>query len=396
MTELSRNPNLVARAAASAAEIVAKAKGGGARKKELQAELLKAARLAKRAPDGELFLPRDRATALIQAAMDQRKPPKGAGRKSASAVMMDAVLDDTQFSNIDLGWITVLGGLIAKWLTPDAKFIKHRSLTDFRFPMPNKTSIGLFSDWGTGRPAAIAVADQITRRNVEYMIHLGDIYYAGLVEEVKDRFLNKLPTSTKLRQRFALNGNHEMYSGGHGYFETVLPKFGQPASYFSLVNDHWRIIGLDTAHTDQDLNDPQVDWLKAQVAPADGRRNILMSHHQLFSGFQDEPGRILRRVAPLLDSGKIHFWFWGHEHKHIIYKKHRGVKARCIGHGAIPYLPPGTNLAHPEFKVDFVNNRLRTDSVQAVNGCAVLKLNGASADVAYVDEDGLVSFTEPL
>ena len=54
-------------------------------------------------------------------------------------------------------------------------------------------------------------------------------------------------------------GNHEMYSGGHSYFKTFLPKLGlfdadkkiispQSASFFCLETDHWVILGLDTGY----------------------------------------------------------------------------------------------------------------------------------------------------
>ena len=101
-------------------------------------------------------------------------------------------------------------------------------------------------------------------------------------------------------------------------------------------------------------------------------------------------------VGPLLDAGLIHAWFWGHEHRHTVYQKHRGMLARCIGHGAIPDFPPPTNLRDPEFKVQFVNRRMRQDSVQGINGFAVMKLDGANLDVDYVDEDGFVPFRENL
>ena len=390
MQEHSRIPKLVERAAGSAAGIVEKAKVPGD-KKSLAEDIAKAQRSAKRAPLDEPFLPRDRASALIQAAMDQRVRAGGVDVHSAA----EATGNELLFSNADPLWATVLGGLIVKWLTPDAKFIDKPALT-VPIPIDNKASIALFSDWGTGRPPAIAVADEIGTRQVDYMIHLGDIYYAGMEEEVDERFLSKLPTSANLKRRFSLNGNHEMYSGGHGYFEKVLPSLGQPASYFCLVNDNWRIIGLDTAYKDQDLEGSQLDWLKSLVAPDDGRKNIVLSHHQLFSCFEDVKDRVLKKVGPLLDAGKIHAWYWGHEHLHIVYKKQRGMLARCIGHGAIPYLPPGKDFLHPEFKVQFVNRRLREDSVQAVNGFAVMKLDGTSCDVDYVDEDGFVPFGENL
>src|SRR5262249_38184922 len=183
--------------------------------------------------------------------------------------------------------------------------------------------------------------------------------------------------------------------GGHGYFEHVLPAFGQEASYFCLQNANWRIIGLDSAYKDQQLKDPQLDWLKAQLVN-DGKKNIVLTHHQLFSCFEDVSDKMLKQVGPLLDAGRIHAWFWGHEHLHIVYLKQRNVAARCIGHGAIPYLPPGKEFLHPENKVQFVNRRIREDSVQAVNGFALFELNGPRLHVRYIDEDGKEQFAEDL
>lgn len=397
MQEHSRIPSLVERAAESAADQVAAVAPGPADPKKLAAlekAIRKARESAGKAKLDKPFMPRDRASALIQAAMDQRVREALAAGDPAAGVL-EATGNQFLFSNADPLWSSVLAALIGKWLTPDAKFISRPELTT-PIRIGNQTSIALFSDWGTGRPPAISVAEEITRRDVEYMIHLGDIYYAGLDIEVVERFLDRMPKSTRLKRRFALNGNHEMYSGGHAYFGKVLSTFNQQASYFCLENDHWRLIGLDTAHKDQDLRDPQLAWLTALVSANDGRKNIVLSHHQLFSCFENVNDRILKKVGPLLDAGKIHAWFWGHEHKHIVYKKHRGLLARCIGHGAIPDSPPPTTFRHPGFAVQFVNRRMRPDSVQGINGFAVMKLNGPKLDVEYVDEDGFVPFGENL
>ena len=60
----------------------------------------------------------------------------------------------------------------------------------------------------------------------------------------------------------ACNGNHEMYSGGYGYFDSVLPAFNQPSSCFAITNEHWLIVGLDSAYADHDLADEQGSWVK--------------------------------------------------------------------------------------------------------------------------------------
>ncbi len=93
-------------------------------------------------------------------------------------------------------------------------------------------------------------------------MHLGDIYYSGTEQEVDERFLKVWPDDAATMNR-ALNGNHEMYSGGFGYFKLVLPKFGQDGSYFAVQNDDWLLVGLDTAYIDHDMDNAQVGWLNA-------------------------------------------------------------------------------------------------------------------------------------
>src|ERR1700733_9899565 len=129
-----------------------------------------------------------------------------------------------------------------------------------------------------------------------YSIHLGDVYYVGDPAEVGANFLGipnpryqfapcKWPLGSE--GAFALNGNHEMYARGYGYFDDILPKLGvrgsphgQRASYFCLENDHWRIIALDTGYNsvgapilerfvqpDCALPAELIDWLCNVVKP---------------------------------------------------------------------------------------------------------------------------------
>src|SRR5262249_53071690 len=97
-------------------------------------------------------------------------------------------------------------------------------------------------------------------------VHLGDVYYMGEAGEVRENCLGK-PTRHYTGVywpagsvgSFALMGNHEMYSGGHGYFDTFLKSLGllhpnktikdpQSASYFCLDTGRWVILGLDTGY----------------------------------------------------------------------------------------------------------------------------------------------------
>ena len=92
----------------------------------------------------------------------------------------------------------------------------------------NNATIGLTGDWGTGDASSRSIAQRMTDLKPDHTIHLGDIYYAGAENEVRNKFLALWPAGTSPNaSSFALNGNHEMYSGGIGYFQVALtdPRF---------------------------------------------------------------------------------------------------------------------------------------------------------------------------
>ena len=80
--------------------------------------------------------------------------------------------------------------------------------------------------WGTG--ARTCMARRLSAASIEatgtyeLLLHLGDIYYSGTEKEAQQRFIDAWPETAGKMSR-ALNGNHEMYSGGFGYFDKILP-----------------------------------------------------------------------------------------------------------------------------------------------------------------------------
>ena len=74
------------------------------------------------------------------------------------------------------------------------------------------------------------------------------------------------------------------------------------------------------------------------IAAAGTRKVIFCSHHQPFSSLDDQGPNLQAALGPLLDSQRIEAWFWGHEHRLVVYEPHPtwGVKGRCIGHGGFP------------------------------------------------------------
>jgi hypothetical protein len=209
-------------------------------------------------------------------------------------------------------------------------------------PMPDDARIALFADWGTGLYGAPAISRCISgdQSPFTHVIHLGDIYYSGTENEVDDRQMPFWPNVKGATNR-ACNANHEMYSGGHGYFGKILPLFGQQASYFAIENQYWILVGLDTAYYDHSLNGEQVLWLTTILGnPARANKKlVLLSHHQPFSLLDDQGPQVISFLRLLLDSGRIHAWYWGHEHRCVLYDAHPSWKflGRCIGHGGYPY-----------------------------------------------------------
>ena len=175
-----------------------------------------------------------------------------------------------------------------EWIPRVAKywFRKRHAFRDYTthgkgtgtYPIDDRVKISLAGDWGTGTDEARIVAAAMEKSEPDFTIHLGDVYYVGDNNEVRENFLGektspyapvKWPMGAK--GSFALNGNHEMYADGNGYWKMVLPRMGlkergsewgagQWASFFCLENKHWRIIGLDTGY-----NSTRFDWGKVPV-----------------------------------------------------------------------------------------------------------------------------------
>ena len=201
--------------------------------------------------------------------------------------------------------------------------------------------VAMAADWGTGLYGAPKIAATIrtmaAQRKFDLAMHLGDVYYSGTKSEVDERFLKVWPSDAAKTNR-ALNGNHEMYSGGFGYFQSILPAFGQSSSYFAIQNEQWVLVGLDTAYVDHDMDNTQVAWLTMIVAQAQQRKLVLFSHQQPFSRLDSQGPKLQKALKRLLVDKRVTAWYWGHEHECVIYDPHPEwqLLGRCLGNGGIP------------------------------------------------------------
>ena len=332
------------------------------------------------------YFPNNQVLALLQSAYDEYMEARAA--KPTSEL-------EAPFDTSDPGWLTVAFEKLKELFRGKHKFIEHTSLTSFRQDLPANAVVALFGDWGTGEPTAQRVMQQIKARNPTHAIHLGDVYYSGTPKEVKNRFLDVINLFGPPRSAckyFALNSNHEMYSGGYGYFDTTLPRLGQEASYFCLANEDWQLIGIDSGYEDHGLQDPQKEWLAAQLQRR-GPKNVLLSHHQLFSPYESVSDKRLPRRWGTCWQIFMH-GFGATSISARILGDHLGIKARCIGHGAIPESVP----YRPRFEdvpIVQVDERRSPDGVN-VHGFALLKFAGSRLDVSYIDEFGAEFFAERL
>jgi Calcineurin-like phosphoesterase len=307
-----------------------------------------------------------------------------------------------QYDNLDPGWLGVAYEKAKLFFKGKHRFISHKKLSDFRYRMVDKEGpirVALIADWGGGNNHAQAVASQIKNLDPapDHVIHLGDVYYAGTHDEVNRRFIGFWPGSLDRGRSFALNSNHEMYSGGYAYFDIALARLGQEASYFCLENANWRLIGLDTGYIDHDLNLEQVKWLTALLNESD-KKNILLSHHQPFSAYESGGAgeeRLQRWTKNL--TNRITAWFWGHEHLCVVYKSYKGIRGRCVGHGCFPYEIPSKTPPFAGPQVEWVFRASDPKhSDRGLHGFALLEIDNEKLNVSYIDETGRLQYAETL
>jgi hypothetical protein len=335
------------------------------------------------APSVEPYIPYNQTLSLLQSAYDEYIESRG--------------IMEMPFDPSDPGWKTIAEEKLKAASRPKHPFVPHTNLDSFRYDLPANAVVALFSDWGTGEASAQRVMSQIAAAHPTHAIHLGDVYYAGTPKEAHERFLNIInrygPPQDACRY-LSLPGNHDYYSGGYAYFDAILPALRQEASYFNVRNAHWQIIGLDSGYQEYGLQDPQIEWLNAQLeAPAP--RSIVLSHHQLFSPYDNSvtKGTLLSKTRALLP--RVYAWFWGHEHRCVIIQDHMGIKPRCIGHGAIPSSVPYGPPIFPDVAVLKVDERAAPDAEgTCYHGFALLRFTASVVDVSYIDEYGNEFFAE--
>ncbi len=355
---------------------------------------------------------------------------RGAGVIDYDGTMIAA----SKFGDLDAGWVTALIFYIALKLG-----VREVSSWAPFGPTPAVVSntddtvkIAIVGDWGTGSWSdgaidypALLVINQVQLLKPDYTIHLGDVYYAGTAgfldsDEELNNFVNNWPSGSQ--GSFMLNSNHEMYSGAQGFFGKGLkaPQFSlqQNTSYFAIQSEKWIIIGLDTAYYDKSqlfmngaLTDTnQINFIKGLNTA--NKKVIVLTHHNATSidGTSTANLPLWNQVLSALGRPPD-YWYWGHVHNAMVYSDksfpaQNGVKARCAGHGAIPFgvawglqNPDGTNKPSVEY---FANELLSTayDEIdlqqtnRVLNGFAMLTIGPDTIKEEFIDQTGTVRWSQ--
>ena len=288
-----------------------------------------------------------------------------------------------KYCQLDPMWAIVLVYYAFYKIFPKEKhaFIAQPKVGDqFNSSSPNGARIAIIGDWGTGVykdgnvekcPAQLVIDGIMNLEHIpDYIIHLGDVYYAGTKNEERKNLLNMLPLSFK-GKLFTMNSNHEMYDGANGLFNETISnsKFESQngSTYFSVEVGDWIIVGLDSAYYDKshlymdgaifnkDGGQEQVKFLREKAA-IEGKQLLLLTHHNPIeydgSSFVDSDkneGSLWQQVVDVTLNGAMpDAWYWGHIHNGIVYENlellngmktlsGNPAKLRCCGHASIPY-----------------------------------------------------------
>jgi hypothetical protein len=376
------------------------------------------------------WLPRDPYICILQAELEQFYEKAGAVEDS-TPMGLAGTLPEVTGKSLKPEWIpTPARGLIRQMEQYDllgwglsfglAKSIKlaggkhsFRASPPPPFKTHDKVRLVLCGDWASGLPRAQKVAKKMAARLSDpesqgrelHVIHLGDTYYAGRSFEYRDRLIPYWPVDYSQASEigsWCLNANHDMFTGGRGYFEFLDQdkRFSRQkgCSYFALENEHWLIAGLDTAWESEGmrgdtggLQAPQFDWLLELLASRRKKRLMLLSHHQLFSHYELDSPLLMQRLEPILNARPpIDAWFWGHEHRCAVYKPTPSIDyPSLIGHGGVPVF--ADSMSKPD-EVWYEYKAKRPGGIvkkHTMMGFAVVDLDDDRAVVHYVNEEGI-------
>jgi len=307
------------------------------------------------------------------------------------------------------------------WLEVAYEWITHPTRAPFgqapaRIRIPDRATFALFGDWGAGelsRPCLDIAAYIAGTLAPDCSIHLGDVYYTGNDGNEKTRLVEGFPGGRA--GSFTLNSNHEMYPGAEAYFGVALasPLFAaqRGTSYFALENDHFVVVGLDTAYNADywglylsgELKDgsggafDSVQLAFLNELAKSGKQLVIVSHHTGLSldgtSFTTLWHDVMGALAGTESARLPVYWYWGHAHNGAVYETVTDaqtgivVEPRVIGHAAVPYTV-ATDLTGSSRVAWSETTYASGHRGPVLNGFLALTLDGAGLEETMIDQRG--------
>jgi hypothetical protein len=339
----------------------------------------------------------------------------------------------SKFCQLDPLWMAVLCYYFYYKVFPEKKhpFVNPAlPLENVTVPnIPQTAKVAIIGDWGTGKwrdgkkhecPSELVIQGVIDEKP-DFIIHLGDVYYAGTKREERKHLLDRLPESYKGKV-FTMNSNHEMYDGANGLLGTTLkdPRFTHQggSSCFAIEIGNWVIVALDSAYYDDSFlymdgslknkegGEGQLKFLSAYAKK--GKKLMLLTHHNgiLVKSKPERNSNLWNEVVSAIGNKLPDAWYWGHVHNGIVYNGnldiYKGYETlnggepimRCCGHASIPfgngtYLGPLHKGDNSELKyyahTPMPDPTTEVQKLRVLNGFALIEITGSELTETFYE-----------
>jgi len=236
----------------------------------------------------------------------------------------------------------------------------------------------VLGDSGSGSSRQRAVARQIERQDVDFIVHTGDVvYWDGKDRDYQKKFYRPYRTLISRIPIFPVLGNHDvMTANGQAWVDNfVLPGNER---YYSFDYADASFIVMDSNRVDSD----SARWLEQALAARTGVWKFVVFHDPPFAARIDNNGnkRVRDLWVPVLERYRVDLVFSGHYHVYTRFRKRNGVTYIIEGVG-------GDHLRPKDLQGD-TTNVVASDHREF--GFGLVEVGARSVTMKHITETGKV------